>query len=71
MAEKRPKELSERLNLMLAPEEMTKLEALAAANAQNNKSLMVRQLIDLAITKRHELNLHAPNFSQVKHRTPA
>lgn len=53
-------EKTERLNLVLTPEEMKKLEELAEANAGENKSLMVRKLISLAWLNPTVLDLNIP-----------
>lgn len=51
---------SERINLVLSPEEMQRLEELAAANAGENKSKMIRDLINLAWQHPEGLGLYDP-----------
>lgn len=50
----------QRLNLMLTEEEMNRLEELAATNAGKNKSMMVRELINLGWEKYQRLDLNPP-----------
>lgn len=38
---------TERLNLLLTPEEQTRLRRLAAANTEGNRSMIVRQMLAL------------------------
>lgn len=56
----------ERLNLVLKREEMIKLVALAKTNAGKNKSLMVRELINLAYLNPSGLGLHPPERQEAK-----
>lgn len=51
---------SERINLVLSPEEMQRLEELAAVNAGENKSKMIRDLINLAWKFPDALGLYDP-----------
>ena len=49
-----------RLNIVLTPEEMAMLEALARANTGQNKSMMLRTLIAKAWQAPKTLGLHSP-----------
>lgn len=51
---------SERVQLILTEEEMQRLEELAAVNAGENKSKMIRDLINLAWRNPEGLNLFDP-----------
>lgn len=51
---------NERINLVLSEEEMKRLEDLAAVNAGENKSKMIRDLINLAWHNPEGLNLFDP-----------
>jgi hypothetical protein len=51
---------SERVQLILTEEEMQRLEELAAVNAGENKSKMIRDLINLAWQNPAGLNLFDP-----------
>lgn len=51
---------SERVQLILTEEEMRKLEELAATNAGENKSKMIRDLINLAWQHPEGLGLFDP-----------
>ncbi len=51
---------TERLNLILTPEEMNRLQELASKNTGNNKSFMIRLLIDKAWEQPRKFGLHDP-----------
>ena len=51
---------SQRVQLILTEEEMQRLEDLAAVNAGDNKSKMIRDLINLAWHNPEGLNLFDP-----------
>ena len=51
---------TERMNLVLTPEEMEKLQELADANTEKNKSMLVRVLIELAWENASRFLLHLP-----------
>lgn len=51
---------TERLNLVLTPEEFERLAALADANTGGNKSLLVRTLINLVFMNPGSIGLYAP-----------
>lgn len=51
---------TERMNLVLTPEEMDKLQELADANTGKNKSMLVRVLIELAWENPSRFELHLP-----------
>lgn len=51
---------NERINLVLTEEEMQRLEELAAVNAGENKSKMIRDLINLAWQNPEGLGLFDP-----------
>mgnify|MGYP006921357032 CR=1 FL=1 len=51
---------SERLNLILTPEEMTKLQDLADENTGKNKSFMIRLLIERAWEQPRKFGFHDP-----------
>lgn len=51
---------TERLNLVLTPEEFERLASLADANTGGNKSLLVRTLINLVFMNPGAVGLYAP-----------
>jgi hypothetical protein len=61
---------TERLNLILTPTEMDKLQELADANTGKNKSLMARMLIELAWDRPKKLGLHLPKVESPSQLVP-
>lgn len=53
---------TERVNLVLTPEEMERLRELADANTGKNMSLLMRELLNRAWEKPKSLGLHAPKI---------
>lgn len=51
---------TERVNLVLTPEEMERLRELADLNTGKNMSMMLRELLNRAWERPRALGLHAP-----------
>jgi len=56
---------TQRLNLILSPAEMQRLGELADANTGKNKSMLVRQLLELAWERPEKFQLHVPKVEAV------
>lgn len=51
---------TERVNIVLTPEEMLRLQELANHNTGKNMSLLLRELVNRAWEKPNALGFHAP-----------